>query len=75
MTQDIQIRATGAVGAVVANVDLNDVNDDGQMQTLTVSICGARGAVFSRSEPQPRGAFGLCAALGRDQRQSIFRPC
>ena len=48
MTQNMQIKSTGPVGAVVANVDLNNVSDS-QMQTLQ-SAFAEYGVLFFRDQ-------------------------
>lgn len=48
MTQNMQIKSTGPVGAVVANVDLNNVSGS-QMQTLQ-SAFAEYGVLFFRDQ-------------------------
>ena len=63
MTQDMQIKPTGAVGAVVANIDLNNVNDS-QFQTLQ-SAFAEHGVLFFRDQNlSPEAHLGFAQRWG-----------
>jgi len=63
MTQDIQIKSTGPVGALVANIDLNDVSDT-QMQTLQ-SAFAEHGVLFFRDQNlSPEAHLGFARRWG-----------
>ena len=63
MTQNMQIKSTGPVGAVVANVDLNNVSDS-QMQTLQ-SAFAEHGVLFFRDQNlSPEAHLGFARRWG-----------
>lgn len=74
MTQDIQIKSTGPVGALVANVDLNDVSDT-QMQTLQ-SAFAEHGVLFFRDQNlSPEAHLGFARRWGEINVNRFFCSC